>query len=174
MKKLIIIMLLLTACGNAGQYDMPAQNGERVYLGDSITEMCYAYTNGINRAYPGDTAQDTLYVARQYQYTDEGASYIILVGVNDVLEDMGYSYIYNMERILDTLNGHVEIITILPTRYPEINARIIELNNELYSLGVPIIDRYDEFLDSDGLLKVEYTTDGVHLTDEGCQLLYAS
>ncbi|MHA2248653.1 MAG: GDSL-type esterase/lipase family protein [Candidatus Hodarchaeales archaeon] len=173
MKKIIIIMLLLTACGNTGNNGRPAEDGERVFYGDSITHICQGYTDGLNRAVSGMTSDGVFKLTRHFKYTDGDADYTILIGVNDIFAGISEHYIYRMGRIIENIDGRdLVIISILPTRFGYMNAEIIELNNQLKGLGVTVRDVYNDFTDDDGLLKIEYTNDGLHLNDKGCELLY--
>ena len=51
------------------------------------------------------------------------------------------------------------------------NSDIIDINNKLVKLtkeeGATYIDLHKELVDGNGLLKIEYTVDGLHLSSEG-------
>ena len=162
-----------------------------VLLGDSMinywpTEKFYDNDNIINRGIPGDTTKGIL--NRLHQLIDLKPSVVILsTGSNDLqLIDDGIDNI--VKRILKIKyllqeaipNLEIYILSLTPilleheiTNYEYMvnrtNDIIDEINSEL-ALFTNIIDVNIYLKDLDGNLKLSYTRDGIHLTNEGYQV----
>jgi len=71
----------------------------------------------------------------------------------------------------------IYIVTCAPVRdrYAHLSSSTHSYNMELKTLAkahdVPVIDLYDKLVGEDGLLKPEYSRDGLHITKEGYQVL---
>ncbi|MBU1371381.1 MAG: hypothetical protein KKG25_13545 [Bacteroidetes bacterium] len=109
----------------------------------------------------------------------------IMIGVNDVLADLPVTQIQkNYEMLIDIIKTQSPKTTIfiqstLPVRsmtgksrfMRRCNTNIASLNNFLYKLTeekrITYIDMYSTFLNTDNDLKIELTTDGIHLNQKG-------
>jgi lysophospholipase L1-like esterase len=169
MKKLIIIALLLTACGELGDYGKPANDGDTVYYGDSITAYCAPVT--LNRAYPGDTSADMLVKVRYFADKDGDANYKILIGINDIIQGIEGGYMGRMNEIFTYLDGHnVEVTGILNTWDSETNKLIADINIRLKELAESYNFTYRDMSEA---ITADHLYDGVHLAEDGCYILYA-
>lgn len=111
----------------------------------------------------------------------KGKRVVVLTGTNDLtnegIKDSLYSikYIHAIEGLAAS---DVNIISILPRQYEsdkeEINSIIKKLNNDIkrgaLSKGWNYIDVFDAFLLDNGI-NHEYYFDGLHLTNEGYEVL---
>ncbi|MHA2248630.1 MAG: SGNH/GDSL hydrolase family protein [Candidatus Hodarchaeales archaeon] len=170
MKRAIIIaLLLLTSCGEHDRYARPARDGERVFYGDSITELC---APRLNRGYGGYESADILPEVQYYAERDGKAEYFILIGINDIANGNDSEYIYNMAKILSSINSkNVNLISILPTAHQSFNDKVLILNEQLKVLALQYGVKY---LDKHSQIKPWHLEDGVHLTREGCEVLYGT
>jgi lysophospholipase L1-like esterase len=162
------MIFLIIGCGERADYGRIAQDGERVFYGDSITEMC---APELNRGTSGHESADILPEVRHFARRDGKAEYFILIGINDILHGNQGVYLYRMNRIFEALKGgNVNVVSILPTAYNWVNDIVKSQNGGLKALsaiyGFNYIDKY-------GDIRLEHLSDGVHLTSEGCNALYA-
>ena len=167
MRVLLLIVILLSGCGSTALY------------GDSISVLCEDFTPGMNRAVGGATSGDMVNEIEKYVLFDVrgGMTYHILIGANDIYWGLEDGTIRNIRKALNILQGNQIIITsILPTSWDDRNRRAKILNAGIKDLalehGAVYRDRHSEFADAQGLLKVEYNADGIHLTDSGCKALF--
>mgnify|MGYP001340690823 FL=1 len=166
-----------------------------VLLGDSITEGFdpAVYLPGrrvLNRGIGGDVignglpADDPRGVLRRLDASvfDCAASDVFLmIGINDLnsghsVDQMETGYREILTRIKERAPAvRVRVQSLLPTRgqYAHQNGPVREFNRRLERLaadhGYPYLDLHARFRDGDGLLKAEFTPDGLHLTERGYQ-----
>lgn len=188
MKKIIIIILILigffmAGCGdNTSGPEMhdtrTALVNEHITWGDSILWQCDYYISGLNRAYPGHTSENLLRLVEYYSSMDEPGQHTILIGTNDITQGIQDTMPDRLEAIFGLLHGTVEVISILPRSDDYRNAEILKLNERIHALtelwGHTYRDVHDDFSDSgsDGYLADQYTSDGLHLNEIGCQELF--
>lgn len=170
------------------EYEKAAEHSI-VLLGDSIikyfkSEEYYQNTNIINRGIPGDTAVGVL--DRINQVIKIKPNLVILnIGSNDIVLTKENSIDNIVRRILKikyTLESEIQgikvyVVSLLPVlRDHKISSKsyirertneIIDQINEQLLLYTSIIDVNSYLKDIDGNLKLEYTTDGIHLSSEG-------
>jgi lysophospholipase L1-like esterase len=197
MKILILFILLnLMACGNT-YYDQrvnefrssPVYNGVSV-MGDSNTEGCDNLCpecfkgNRANRGISGATSYDMSRLMRDIIVKEQPYRIDLMVGTNDINGGTDtYEYTRMLMRSLRiALNGikgvNIYISTILPMNMaPEAKIRYMNLLIErvvnLHPGQVFFIDRYSEFLDSDGKINLDlFTGDEVHLNEKGCKIMF--
>jgi lysophospholipase L1-like esterase len=164
---------------------LPIQQGEIVFLGDSITDGCeWAELTGnpkcINRGISGDTSWGLL--ARLTEVTEgKPAKLFLMIGTNDLARGKPVAEVRDkIVEVLDTLRqGTPVTILYLQSVLPTIeslaplytNDRINSLNSELKALaaakGIAWIDLATPFKDESGKLKTELTDDGLHLNGQG-------
>lgn len=166
----------MTGCGNGKTFTRAATTGDDVYWGDSITYLCADWFGGLNRAWPGDTSIQTLELVEYYKGEDGPARHHIMIGVNDVFSGVAGTFAYRLNAIFAFLQGEIIFTSVLPTDSADKNEQIIDINNQARALaehwGHTFRDVYASFSGPDGLLKDEYSLDGVHLTEEGCRALF--
>ncbi|MCU0552021.1 MAG: GDSL-type esterase/lipase family protein [Leptolyngbya sp. Prado105] len=131
----------------------------------------------LNQGISGDTTWNILARLPDIENTRPSQIYL-MAGVNDL--KMGASdseIIWNIQRILKRLRSmqpttKIIVESILPTRTSRIpNDRIIGINQQLQELarqeGATYLDLFSQFVDQDGQIQSEYTTDGIHLSTQG-------
>lgn len=168
---------------------MPNDDGEIIFLGNSITAGCPwgELFNNIkvkNRGISGDVTDAILF--RLDEVTESHPSKIFLmIGVNDLSFGKSKKYILkNYQKIIDRVINEspetkIYIQSILPVNaefnYFENHTNktdsILCLNKSLQLIakdqGHTYIDLFTYFADEDLKLKSEYTFDGLHLTGKG-------
>ncbi|NLE43040.1 MAG: hypothetical protein GX615_14605 [Lentisphaerae bacterium] len=108
------------------------------------------------------------------------AAVFIMIGVNDI-NAAGKTPEFTAEnifKIVDLIRGHspktkVYVQTILPTSKEEVAAKIRKANALLRMKAsqhrYTLIDLHKDFADDNGLLKKEFSADGIHLKEAGYQ-----
>ncbi len=148
-----------------------------ILLGDSITAW-NPVKGVVNLGVPGDTTRDMLWRLEEVEEAC-GDEIYLMAGINDII--MGFSD----ERILGNdilLIGELKksfrrltIISILPVDNIDRNKRIEALNVRIEEIATEAqagyLDIYSEFLGRNGEIDSRYTTDGIHLSARGYELL---
>lgn len=165
-----------------------------LFLGDSIfwqynTDEFFKDYNIINSGTNGITALETLNVIDENVYEYNPTTIFILLGTNDLYQG------YNSEETLDHLKNlinkihsdrpeiKINVLSILPINKTDdskiskeannnkTNEQIIEVNRQLQEYceekSFTYINMYDVLLDENGNLKLDYTREGLHITDLG-------
>jgi lysophospholipase L1-like esterase len=164
-----------------GQFSLSKfASADIVFLGNSITfggawNELLGRERIVNRGIGGDNTVGMLH-RLQYVYQLKPKLCFIMAGINDLYADAAVQQIFsNYRRILDTLAAHRIIPVIQSTlhvnpkwnRAAEKNLQVKELNALLKEYaernGIVFID-INAALSADGVLREEFTTDGVHLT----------
>ena len=167
-----------------------------VFLGDSIThrydlDKYFSDYNTVNSGVEGNRASDILDDMKDRVYRYNPSKIFLLIGTNDLDDayELSVEDVYNnvvditskitQKRKLSKIyiesvypvNGEV---TNTPARGKD-NTRIQEYNEKLKKLckekGYTYIDLYSDLLDEDDHLSIQYTTDGLHISDEGYDLI---
>lgn len=148
-----------------------------ILLGDSITAW-NPVKGVVNLGVPGDTTRDILWRLEEIEET-HGDEICLMAGVNDVI--MGFS----REKALENFSSliwrlkkrfrRVTVISILPIDNIQRNERIECLNREIEKISAEAraeyLDIHSEFMGKDGRIDPRYTTDGIHLSTKGYELL---
>ena len=164
-----------------------------IFIGDSIVEYYPLYellqtdkrlvNRGI-RGYKTDLLLENLDAHLFGQALDK---VFILIGTNDIGKEMPQTEtLANLEAVLQEISrdyplAQLQLLSVLPvnedpayksTVYVRSNEKILALNQAYRQLAnaymnVQFIDLYDAFLDEEGQLRPDYTTDGLHLTIAG-------
>ena len=167
--------------------------GQIVFAGDSITEF-FALKKYLGRDFPlvnrGIAGTDSVWLLEHLkeQVLDlEPSKLAIMIGINDIGRAYPIQDIVN--RISDIVMAvrqeflftEIYLLSVLPvSERPEHsskvkirnNATVRELNQQLAVLpGVTYVDLYDYLTDAQGQLNDTYTTDGLHLSPQGYQVL---
>lgn len=170
-----------------------------LFLGDSITEQYdlekYFHNDDyINGGISGNTTGDILEQMKKRVYDYSPAKIFLMIGTNDGmtrdLEDD--QAIKNIEQIIADIqtvlpNTKLYVESILPVNdfdedkidhdmvQDRDNDNIKEMNQQIQDLceeyKVTYINLYDKMLDEDGNLNLEYTREGLHMSDEGYQVI---
>ena len=161
----------------------PLAGNDIVFLGNSITEgggdwsKRLGWPNTKNRGISGDVADGVLKRLGEINYFKPKAVFL-MIGINDLFDNK-VTPAYVAGRIQDIVaaiqrespNTKLYVQTILPTSTISMKQKIQQTNNllrksadkEMYSL----LDTYQVFAGNDGLIKREYTDDGLHPNEEG-------
>lgn len=160
------------------------QNGNHlsILVGDSLsmwfpTEKLPAGNLWLNQGISGDTTGGILKRLAAFSATKPDAIYV-MAGINDLRKGASdRTILYNHRRIIHSLKQshpktQIIIQSILPTRLESIpNTRIRRINAQLASIAkqekVSYVNIYSLFTDSQGNLRTELTTDGLHLSPDG-------
>lgn len=165
-----------------------------LFLGDSITnrynlDKYYKNTPVVNSGIGGNQTTDILDDMNNRAYIYNPTKVFLLIGTNDIAIDRtNEEIVNNIEKIIKGIKKNrqsckIYLESIYPINStdnekinhgivgPRTNKRIKEINSELEELSkklnITYIDMYSELVDDNGNLKIEYTTEGLHLTDEG-------
>jgi lysophospholipase L1-like esterase len=166
-----------------------------VFLGNSITEggrwkKLTGDSSAINRGIGGDITFGVLKRLDEI-VAAKPAKLFLLIGINDIGKDIPAAVIAdNIRKIIDrfkrdTPNTKIYVQSILPVN-PEIqnfpqhydkNEHVKKANELIRAvvtkMNVNLIDTFKLFSDDRGLLKQQYTNDGLHLNADG-YLLWAN
>lgn len=111
---------------------------------------------------------------------------IFLLGLNNILRpDCDYDNLETIDDTIEKIKKFINEITktdsrlILQSLYPTRNANINELiqyvNEKIlehcYHIDIEYLEMYDLLTDKEGLLKNEYTIDGIHFNENGVSLI---
>jgi lysophospholipase L1-like esterase len=157
-----------------------------VMVGDSLTAFApwQDLTNCgslSNRGVPGAKARDLVADTALVAVKLHPKAAFILVGINDLL--IGGSIndvltaINNMVQSLMLAGSKVFIVSVFPVARnigpAGLNGSILALNkslSETATAGVQYINLHDKLADSEGYLKEDLTTDGIHLNAPGYEI----
>lgn len=150
------------------------KKSELVFLGDSLT-MRHNWSNfkASNMGIDGDT---TAGILSRLHYTKEAKQIVLMIGVNDILNQVPLRKIQeNYRKILTSIpkDKKLTLLSLLPViddrGTKSINQDIKTMNRWLQlqakTHDLDYIDLYPNFLDTNKKgLKKTFTTDGIHLT----------
>ena len=166
-----------------------------VFIGDSITELYPVndYFDNIpivNKGVGGFTTTSILDDMDNLVYKYNPSKVFLTIGINDMSDtDRTKDEIFeNIKKIVSEIkknrpNTKIYVESIYPINTsddPKINRKSVEarsldeikyinnkLKDEYKNTDIKFIDVYSELLDENGLLKIDYTKDGVHFTISG-------
>ena len=171
-----------------------------IFIGDSIIEyyplqeLFGTSKNIVNRGIRGyqiGLLRENLDV---HLYGDSVDQIVLLIGTNDIGKDVPMNEaLNNLESVIQTISrdyplSQIKLVSILPvnegedfrqTVYIRTNEKI-KMWNQAYQdiatsyMQVEYIPVFDSLLDEAGQLKPTYTTDGLHLSVSGYQVLSSS
>lgn len=171
-----------------------------IFIGDSIIEyyplqeLFGTSKNIVNRGirgYQTGLLRENLDV---HLYGDAVDQIVLLIGTNDIGKDVPMNEaLNNLESVIQTISrdyplSQIKLVSILPvnegedfrqTVYIRTNEKIKMWNQAYQDLAtsymqVEYIPVFDSLLDEAGQLKPTYTTDGLHLSVSGYQVLSSS
>jgi lysophospholipase L1-like esterase len=160
-------------------------NHLRILVGDSLSlwfprEKLPPGQLWLNQGISGDTSTGVLRRLTVFSATRPDVIYV-MVGINDLLKGASNTTILHNHRLilrrLHREHPKAELIvqSILPIRWKTVpNSRIRRINAQLALIArqerAKYLDVHDWFTDSEGKLRSDLTTDGVHLSAEGYDL----
>ena len=168
-----------------------------IFIGDSIVEyyplqeLLGTAKTIVNRGIRGYQTGLLLENLDAHLYGDAVDQIVLLIGTNDIGKDIPMNEaLDNLEGVIQSLNrdyplSQIKLVSILPvnegeeykqTVYIRTNEKIREWNQAYEALAsaymqVDFVSIYDSLTDSEGQLKKDYTTDGLHLSVAGYQVL---
>ena len=171
-----------------------------IFIGDSIIEyyplqeLFGTSKNIVNRGIRGyqiGLLRENLDV---HLYGDSVDQIVLLIGTNDIGKDVPMNEaLNNLESVIQTISrdyplSQIKLVSILPvhqgeeykqTVYIRTNEKIKGWNQAYQELAsaymqVEYVSVFEELLDQEGQLKSDYTTDGLHLSVSGYQVLSSS
>ncbi len=169
-----------------------------VFFGDSITDRYdldkyFKNNNYINQGNGGDTTADLIKRIKTSVFDYEPAKVFVLIGTNDIVHGLNQDQtIDNIEYIVKQIkknspNTKIYIESIYPITKDEKelgnkssagtrdNSKIKEINKGIKEIAesenITYIDMYKELINDDDELKANYTEDGLHLNDDGYQVV---
>jgi len=164
-----------------------SKNG-MVFLGDSITEefnLSYFFPklSIINRGIGGDSINSVIERINYSAIELKPSTLFLMIGVNDLASDFDSEYIKSGYKKLLSLiesglpDSRIIVQSILPCTSKWGNAmtkQIKQTNNFLFELcqtrKIEYLNLFDRFINSDGQLMNELTTDGLHLNTKGYEI----
>lgn len=173
-------------------------NPNYVFLGDSITALydLNKYYDGlpvVNSGISGETTDDIVKNLQDRVYKYNPSKVIILIGINDIERKISKEKtIENITKIVTQIkdnkpNCEIYLESIYPVNNSNeekinhsmvgirTNEQVKSLNEDLVKLSkkekINYIDLYDKLLDKNGNLKIEYTKEGLHMSDEGYEII---
>ena len=170
---------------------------DMIFIGDSIVEyyplqeLLGTTKTIVNRGIRGYQTGLLLDNLDAHLYGDAVDQIVLLIGTNDIGKDVSMNEtLDNLERVIQSIAreyplSQIRLLSILPvnegeeykqTVYIRTNEKIREWNQAYEALAsaymqVDFVPIYDSLTDSEGQLKKDYTTDGLHLSVAGYQAL---
>ncbi|EMG33015.1 SGNH/GDSL hydrolase family protein [Streptococcus oralis] len=168
-----------------------------IFIGDSIVEyyplqeLFGVAKTIVNRGIRGYQTGLLLENLDAHLYGDAVDQIVLLIGTNDIGKDISINdALDNLERVIQSIArdyplSQIKLLSILPvnegerykqTVYIRTNEKIREWNQAYEALAsaymqVDFVPVYDSLTDTEGQLKKDYTTDGLHLSVAGYQVL---
>ena len=169
-----------------------------LFLGDSITDYYdldkyYEGYKVVNSGVSGNQTSDILDDLKKRAYVYNPSTIFLLIGTNDYIHDKKEDEtINNIKEIVDKLNKNLPNAKIyLESIYPinntddkkifksvvnvRNNTSIKKINSELKKYcndkNCTYLDMYSLLEDKDGNLKLEYTKEGLHMSDKGYEVI---
>ena len=168
-----------------------------IFIGDSIVEyyplqeLFGTAKTIVNRGIRGYQTKLLLENLDAHLYGDAVDQIVLLIGTNDIGKDIPINEaLDNLERVIQSIAreyplSQIKLLSILPvnegekykqTVYIRTNEKIKEWNQAYEALAsaymqVDFVNVYDSLTDTEGQLKKDYTTDGLHLSVAGYQVL---
>lgn len=169
-----------------------------LFLGDSITDFYdldkyYEDLPVVNSGINGNRTTDILNDMKDRVYRYNPSKVFLLIGTNDIIDGKGNDEIIdNIKKIIELIKKNRPYAEIyLESIYPvnktdndkislsmvssRDNDQIIEINKKLKKYcnekKITYIDLYSKLVDDEGNLKLDYTKEGLHLSDDGYKVV---
>ena len=168
-----------------------------IFIGDSIVEyyplqeLLGTTKTIVNRGIRGYQTGLLLDNLDAHLYGDAVDQIVLLIGTNDIGKDIPMSQaLTNLESVIQSISSdyplsQIKLVSILPvhqgeeykqTVYIRTNEKIMAWNQAYQKLAsaymqVEYVSVFEKLLDQEGQLKSDYTTDGLHLSVSGYQVL---
>lgn len=184
---IIILLIIFFLYSNK---KTPTIDDNFVFLGDSITngynlDKYYPEYPTVKSGVNGYKTQDILNNMNNMVYIYNPSKVFLLIGINDIHAGKSKEYIINnIEKIIDNIkenrkNAKIYVESIYPVnskiRNNSKNDFTIEVNKAIKKLckekNIVYINIHDLLIDNNGDLKKKYTTDGLHLSEDGYKVV---
>ena len=170
-----------------------------VFLGDSITDFydLDKYYKGYNVVNSGISGNQTISLINEIKnrvYIYNPTKVFILIGTNDLVDSnrTNEEIVENIEKIVNGIKENrpkakIYVESIYPvnntdnkkvvhsTTKTRSNKRIKKINILIKEMckdnNIEYINLYDELVDEDGNLNIDYTKDGLHMSEEGYEII---
>ena len=170
-----------------------------VFLGDSITDFydLNKYYKGYNVVNSGISGNQTISLINEIKnrvYIYNPTKVFILIGTNDLVDSnrTNEEIVENIEKIVNGIKENrpkakIYVESIYPvnntdnkkvvhsTTKTRSNKRIKKINILIKEMckdnNIEYINLYDELVDKDGNLNIDYTKDGLHMSEEGYEVI---
>lgn len=169
-----------------------------LFLGDSITdfydlEKYFPDDPVVNSGVGGNTTDDILEDMQQRVYQYNPSKVFLLIGTNDLQVEKSVDEIVdNIKKIVEGIKeNRPEAEIYIESVYPVNNSDSDKIdhdmvgrrnNEDIQAINEKLekycqesdlvyIDLYNELIDEDGNLKEEYTKEGLHMSDEGYEVI---
>lgn len=169
-----------------------------VFLGDSITnyydlKKYYPDNNIVNSGICGNTTGDILNDMEERVYQYNPSKVFLLIGINDLAyKSTPDEIIENTEKIVEAIQekrpqAEILVESVYPTNnsddskiYHDLiknrdNEDVEKINEGLKKYcedkKIKYIDLHSKLVDEDGNLKLEYTKEGLHISEEGYEVI---
>ena len=170
-----------------------------VFLGDSITDFydLDKYYKGYNVVNSGISGNQTISLINEIKnrvYIYNPTKVFILIGTNDLVDSnrTNEEIVENIEKIVNGIKENrpkakIYVESIYPvnntdnkkvvhsTTKTRSNKRIKKINILIKEMckdnNIEYINLYDELVDKDGNLNIDYTKDGLHMSEEGYEVI---
>ena len=170
------------------------KNERYLFLGDSIFEQYnvnefFKEYDVVNSGISGVTAHETIDNLENTVYSHNPTTIFMLLGTNDLYKEYNPVETFeSIKKIIEKIQQEkpeikINVISVLPintsdngkinpeTYRNRTNEKIDEINKYLKEycekINLNYINAHDILLDKDGQLKLDYTRDGLHITDLG-------
>lgn len=164
-----------------------------LFLGDSLTdyfdlEHYFPDLPVVNSGVAGHTTQQVLADMKHRVYDYNPSKIFLLIGTNDLRDGKSAQETMDgIQTIIEEIQEHRPQAKIYVESLYPVNANIstavgIRTNETIQNVNQALkeytkekrltyIDLYSKLIDEQGLLKAEYTVDGLHLSDAGYQIV---
>ena len=169
-----------------------------VFLGDSIFDFYdldeyYPERKVVNSGINGNNTRDVLGNMKNRVYRYNPSKVFILLGTNDLNKERSTEEIVNnMKDIVEGIKKNrkytdIYLISLLPvnnTDNDKIDSKMVDkrtnediksVNDEYKELSktekINYVNAFDKLIDEDGNLDIDYTKEGLHLSEEGYEVL---
>ena len=164
----------------------PLQLNDIVFLGNSLTASGQNWSERLNhpniknRGIGGDVS-DGVYARLEEVIYIKPKAVFLLIGINDLWnngspnipspEYIGVNIIKIARYIkIRSPESKVYVQTILPIRekkYKDVIKKVNQIIKSRKNTGFKVLDLYSVFVNKNGLITENYTTDGIHLNEKG-------
>ena len=161
-----------------------------VFYGDSLTAggswgEWFPYETCMNLGVVGDTVEGLHSRMDQVELLQPGKCFL-MIGINDLNYGATVDYalgcyqslLQDLSALHESMELETYVLSVLPVRegemaYPTTNQQIRQLNEGIAALAeahdMTYVDLHSAFADETGMLRAEYSYDGLHLTELGYQ-----